>query len=49
MSNELKILGDAPFDDIIGRDPLGYDDFIDALADIITKEPYEENIGAKIF
>jgi len=35
MLKHLRILGDAPFDDVSERDPLGYDDFIDSLVDIV--------------
>ncbi|MBU7046391.1 MAG: pentapeptide repeat-containing protein [Theionarchaea archaeon] len=47
MLNELKILGDNPFDDINEKDYLGYDDFVDSFLDIIlnSKEATPFTIG----
>ncbi len=47
MLDELRILGDNPFDDIDEEDPLGYDDFVDSFLDIIlhSKEATPFTIG----
>lgn len=46
MSNELRILGDNPYT-IEGRDPLGFDDFVNSLVDITinSKESAPFTIG----
>jgi len=47
MLDELRILGDTPFDNIGEKDPLGYDEFVDSFVDIIlnSKEATPFTIG----